>query len=164
MSDEIERLRKRLSDEIENRRRACERIEELEKERDEAERELWYPPDLRRAHERIEELLSYVDGNDKDQQIMDLEERIEQLEGMWKRVVEKDTYYNDKHFISKKQIDLAWKYWTTYGTADVKSALEELNIMRCEKCGGSGEASHLRKSPYTGCPDCDGHGWRTADE
>jgi len=80
----------------------------------------------------------------------------------------RDKYY----IITDEQIDKAWdrlngdteETWTEY-THGVFDTLDDLNIVACEECGGSGKkesrSSSMREEPMLWtCPTCNGHGWR----
>ena len=93
--------------------------------------------------------------------------RIKELERDRKVGLEERGY----HIITTDKIDKAWgrlkanteETWTDY-THGVFDTLDDLNIVACEECGGSGKkesrSSSMREEPMLWtCPTCHGHGW-----
>ena len=84
--------------------------------------------------------------------------RIEELE---QNLSNAETASDKYHHITDEQIDAAWAKANTTSTTEMANglalaALAELNIHRCEECGGSGVDAD---SGVDVCPDCNGHGW-----
>jgi len=133
--------------------------------------------------ERLQKLNTSLENliEDKENQIMDLHPRIEELEqdrDFWAKMAKKykDDYNEcirtgkcaDGHHITNEQIDAAWAHWTTYGSADVKGALAELSIKRCGGCEllqvEIDNDPNAEGSYEAVCPDCNGHGWKIGGE
>jgi len=61
------------------------------------------------------------------------------------------------------KIDAAWKSAWDEDSLDwrwaAERALEEIGIMRCDECGGSGWIGANEAGDTKDCPSCHGHGW-----
>jgi len=117
------------------------------------------------AEKRIAELLSYVDGNDKDQEIMDLKERIAELEA------DKSFWKNPPNYIlvEKEKIDAAvadadqWPRRFGWSSA-MWGLLKKLGIVRCGGCEEGQIVTKVNENTLDvdGCTNCapfGGHGW-----
>jgi len=125
------------------------------------------------AADEIERLLAHIDGNDKDQEIMDLEQRIEELEkeSEWKAM--KQLLCADYHIVPRDKIREAWKLCNI--AAEYKDhvgfeLLEQLGIVRCDGCNGygslDGDPFDDDSEPDEPCPDCaewGSEGWVVKD-
>ena len=92
-------------------------------------------------------------------ELAEKDKRIEELEEALSKSIMHQKELDRCVHITAEQIDKAWGSACVGGPVYPLAAMNHLNIVACEECGGSGIPTPYEVGSGESCHSCHGHGW-----